>query len=280
MARGQRTTRTISQTPRARITPGAIACPYVPLDQLLDTTPATVVISDVHSDLPGLRRTLERLGLVDADGRRCDGGRHRLISIGDLVDGRDEHDLATLEYGRGVFDRVICGNHEAALLGGPTFRGLFMPEPEIRRVLEQMARSEQLTIAEVAGDTLITHAGVSDAWFDDASASDVAAALEDSWYAFLGNRDDQDGRLFAIDAARSRTGGPAGGALWGDWGKLVGQERPRFSQIVGHSAVGAPEQTPDGAVICIDVDGPGIAAAAVAPDRHIRVGHDPASPTR
>lgn len=274
MARGQRTARTASSTPRRTLTTGARLCRTVPLNQLLTDAPATVTIGDAHSDLPGLRRTLERLELVDATGRRCDGGRHRLISVGDLIDGRDENDLATLEYGAEVFDRIVCGNHEAALMGGPTFKGLFLPDPEVGQLLNRLARSEQLTVAETAGETLITHAGVSDEWFDNAHADDIREQLEDSWFAFLDNREDQDGRLFAIDAHRSRNGGAYGGALWGDWRNLVAGRRPSFSQIVGHSAVGRPEESMDGAVVCIDVEGDTIAAAATDAEGATRVGLD------
>lgn len=277
MARGHRTHITSTSRTRAQITPGARRCATVPLDTLLGDTPATVTIGDVHSDIDGLQRTLRRLGLVDATGARCDGGRHRLISVGDLIDGRDPRDLETLEYGERVFDRIICGNHEAALMGGPRFSGLLMPDPEVALVLNRLARTEQLTVAEVAHGTLITHAGVSSAWFDDEPAGEIHERLLDSWFAFLSNRDDQDGRLFAIDARRSRTGGADGGALWGDWRTLVGSGRPSFAQIVGHSAVGAPEETEHGAVICIDVAGDTIAAAATEPGGATRVGLDPAA---
>lgn len=229
------------------------------------------MVSDVHGDVDALRSLLGEVGAIDASGARVPG-RGRLIQAGDLVDGRSPHDYDALVFGERIFDSVVVGNHEAALLGGPRFNGLVMIAPEVTEVLWRMARRGQLVVAAHAGDVLVSHAGISaDHGLPDDPA-EVVAALEDPFYAFCGRTADQDPILFAIDPRRGGAPGRAGGVLWQDWASLLECPAGGYRQIVGHSRVAAPEQLPGGSVICLDPDGDALGVALIAGDGELLVG--------
>lgn len=257
------------------VTPGAVAAPLVPLDEIAERfaadPDATLTVSDVHGDADGLTSLLRRLGVIDAAGERRTGGG-RLIQLGDLVDGRRPGDLDALMLGRRIFDEVVIGNHEAALMGGPAFDGLVMVRPELSDELWRMARGGQLVIGAHAGDVLLTHAGVATGHELPGAPEAVVAALEDPFYEFCG-RGERDPLLFAVDPRRGGTGGPGrrGGVLWQDWASLLEQPAPGYRQVVGHSRVGGPEQDPEGRIVCLDPNGPGLGVALIAGDGGVAI---------
>lgn len=107
------------------VTKGTMRLPLLELEDLTEIIhrhpQAAVAISDGHADLEVLTDTLGRLDVID-DAHRRRPDRGRLFQLCDLVDGRHAEDLSTLEWGAVRCNVVATGNHEAALLGGKTFR--------------------------------------------------------------------------------------------------------------------------------------------------------------
>lgn len=258
------------------VTEGAVAAPLVPLGQIAARFAAdpgaTLGVSDVHGDVERLEKLLRTLGVTDASGERIPG-RGRVIQLGDLVDGRRAGDYDALVLGQRVFDAIVIGNHEAALLGGPTFDGMLMAKPEIRDGLRSMARRGQLVVAERAGDVLLSHAGVSAGHGLASDPAQVVSALEDPFYEFCGRESEQDPLLFAIDPRRGGAGA-RGGVLWQDWASLLTDPAPGYRQLVGHSRVGAPEQDPDGRIVCLDPAGAGLGVALIGADGRLDLASD------
>jgi hypothetical protein len=210
-----------------------------------------MVISDVHGSVDLLDTTLQRLGIIDSGGNRLNPNVH-LLSIGDLVDGRNPQDGETLERASNWFDTVLVGNHEAAILGYGHFDGLDKKDPELVGLLREQIYEGRIKLAHNAHGTLLTHAGVS----GQSPYPDIDTAeyyLNKEWERTTLAPGHLPRELFALD--RHRGGGSAqGGALWQDWRGLL--ESPTdYSQIVGHSPLGSPETNPSGRVACIDQGG-------------------------
>jgi hypothetical protein len=251
------------------------------LDQLAKKirSDSTVVISDVHADLSRLTETLRRLCLIDEhDQRMPETGR--LVQIGDLVDGRNELDRTTLEYGATVFDLLLAGNHEAALIGGKPFNGMF-PHPDIRREIEKLVIGEKMLGACVVGDVLISHAGANSNLYADEDPAKLAQQINDDWQLFYARNGHQPDRLFAHTPHRGRGGfAKHGGVLWQDFSQLImsDQHSDRYRQLTGHSVLGGVESDPDDRVFCIDTAGPRLGVAVLDDGGHIEFGSDVVPP--
>lgn len=257
----------------AAVTPGAVAmpCNSVPrLAQLIAENPdADVLIGDVHGRVDPLTSLLRALDLVDDDlSRRPRPGR--LIQLGDLADGRNPEDDLALEFGENVFDVILCGNHEAALLGGPSFGGLVMVRPEVREPLERLARRGRLELAVRVGDMIASHAGISAAVAGEDTPDAVIARLDDLWTDFLIRRSRQPEALFKRDTHRGGTSA-GGGVLWQDWRSLLDDPMPGVRQVVGHTPLAGPESDPKGQICAIDLAGD-IGLAVVLADGSIHAG--------
>jgi hypothetical protein len=261
------------------VTPGAKRLPMVSAQQLgarwREQPESVLVISDVHSDLPGLQRFLGALGAVDADGVRSHTGQ--LIQVGDLMDGRDPLDLDTLRYGAEVFDRLICGNHEAAYLGGKTFSGQRF-QPEVERELGQLTRDGKLDAAFSAHGVLVVHGGAHPAHFPQTDPSEVAQTLNEQFVEFFYRRPERPPAQFFEHTAHGGRGGSGinGGAFWCDWRQLVGADAhsAEYRQVVGHSPLHGAEASADDQVVCIDLGGRRLGAALILPAGEVVVGSD------
>lgn len=244
------------------------------LADLLDEHPASVVsISDVHGFPETLRRALDQLRLVDANGRRK---RHRgfIVQLGDLVDGRRPGgDYDALMLGVRTCDLILLGNHEAALIDGPRFGGL--PDfiaPEVSHTLRLLAHEGKLVAAFASQDVLYTHAGVPTRRIGHKAPSGAAARLNSRQRDFLGRSSDQDPALFAIEPRRGGLD-PYGGCLWRDWVALIEDPAP-YRQVVGHTPLGRVESDPDGRVFCTDLGGPRVGVSLLLPDGRLVFGSD------
>jgi hypothetical protein len=258
--------------------PGAIRQPLEPLSRLADQIgeSAVVVVSDVHGDIERLRFVLAELGLIDDQGQRLPADT-TLIQIGDLVDGRDPADAETLRFGSQVFDVILAGNHEAALLGGKSFGGQPVADPEVRSGLNRLVREDRLQAAYNAHGVLITHAGVNRHLYQENDPDRLAEAINEEFTFFAYRTSHQPTALFAHTAHRGRGGRDEfGGVLWQDFSQLVqpDQHDPTLRQLVGHSVLGGVEADPDGQVTCIDTAGPRLGVAVIAKDGAMTFGSD------
>ncbi|WP_217925116.1 metallophosphoesterase [Miltoncostaea oceani] len=258
-------------------TPGAIRPPHYRLDELarvIEADPGSmVVISDVHGQAEVLEEALEELGLL-REGNRVGAGA-TLVSIGDLVDGRNhDGDMECLGLAD-LFDVWLPGNHEAAIMGGKRFDGLPAPHmiPDLGRGLDRVAWQGRMPGAISHAGVLISHAGADEQLFPEGSASDGAEAINSLWESFLGSRHDQSASLFGVDEHR---GGSAarGGALWQDWRSLLEHAPEGYRQIVGHSPSASCESDPEGNVHLIDAGGRRLGIAVISPTGRIRLGSD------
>lgn len=209
-----------------------------------DLSSSVFVFGDVHGQIGLLKGLLLKAGLLERIGetaqfRRC--GRRdlaaRVISIGDLVDGRQFFDWADrrlLEVAPEWMDCALVGNHELSFLGGLEFSGIWDDEAHsLRRRLVELEQAGFYVPALVEGRTLLTHAGLSSSFPYESAVAALQGILA-CWRSeraemLVSGCSDQYGRG-GID--------PAGGICWLDWGE---QRNPRFSQIVGHSILDLPE---------------------------------------
>lgn len=259
------------------VRPGAVAVPLHPLSELaelLDEHPEAVVsISDVHGFPDSLRRALDQLRLVDANGRR-NWRRGFVVQLGDLVDGRRQgNDYDTLMLGVSTCDLIIFGNHEAALVDGPRFGGQpdFIP-PEVSHTLRLLAHENKMVAAFASQDVLYTHAGVPTRRVGHKLPASAAARLNSRQRDFHGRSSDQDPALFACEPRRGGLD-PYGGCLWRDWSALLDDPAP-YRQVVGHTPLGRVESDPDGRVFCTDLGGPRVGVSLLLPDGRLLFGSD------
>ncbi len=264
---------------------GAVAvAPVLTLAQLRQIIESdkkcTVAISDVHGYAQLLTSVLEELGIV-SHGERVNS-KVRLISMGDLVDGRSPTDFECARIGEKFFDEIVAGNHEAAILGGPSIQSVpKFQTPELTDSLWRMCRSGKLKAATTVDDILLTHAGVSRYFAEDLSdPAELASALNSSWSEFLGRPSLRAEELFQIGferldpTVRTILSPGSGGALWEDWSSLLKSHPERLRQMVGHSSRGRPEKSTDGLLHNIDLAGYRLGIAVVLQSGEVVVGTD------
>lgn len=191
----------------------------------------TIVVSDLHGRTSPLRAAIERGGLTEDD---------RLVVAGDLIDIGSEDTIRLAEsYGA----EILVGNHELAAAVGlrisPQNADSLARGPEFaERMLSGAWR-----LASVAGDHLITHAGVS------AALSDIIAANPslDGLAADLNRRFIEELEIAVSlaplawdDLDRFRLLGSPLGPLW--FRPFAASQLPSgIRQVVGHTA---PELLP------------------------------------
>jgi hypothetical protein len=194
----------------------------------------TFVFGDVHGMIGLLKGLLLKAGVLERTGdgvyRRIEG--FQVISIGDLVDGREFtawSDRRLLERAPDWIDRIVVGNHELGFLGGLGFDSQWDDnEKSLRRRLRELASTGMIVPAFYEGETLITHAGLS-SYFPYETAADAAAAITEAWHT-------ERGGLLISGVGKDRWGDDVtGGVCWLDWRMA---RNPRFDQIVGHTPSG------------------------------------------
>ena len=133
--------------------------------------PEVIAVSDVHGDFDALTATLERAGVVDAQGRWCGGDRH-LVVTGDLLD-RGAHS-------RQAMDLMMRLEGEAATAGGAVHMLLGNHE-----------------VMNLVGDLRYVHPGEYAAFAADEDPAERQEWLQ-AWSAqrATGVPDEQRGRLF------------------------------------------------------------------------------------
>jgi hypothetical protein len=212
---------------------------------------APVVIGDVHGNIDLFRSTLQRLGVIDQNGRRT--GKGEIIQLGDLIDGRSPQDEATLQASFEWCDTVLVGNHDAAYLNGLRFNGM-MERPELSRGLRGLSEAGILQSSMVREGWLLSHAGVASTVDNSLKTpQDWHQAIDYHWKGHLQRSQATDPFLFGVDSYR---GGflASGGVFWGDWKSRL-QAPPAFGQICGHTPLGGSEEHPDSPTHCLDMGG-------------------------
>lgn len=205
------------------------------------------IISDCHGNIEGLNRALVKKKIIDNHGHRQLPKRHKVFSIGDLANCTKtsiEGDLACLYLVGNVIDGMLVGNHEMPYIDiNDDFAG-FHRDASIGAKIRDLWELDFIGSSIVAGQTLITHAGVSKQFLPMVqTAVQVHEMLESHWV-------DQDWNysLFA-SVGYARTGRDhVGGMLWCDFdAELIPTS---FSQIVGHTPKYVRMK---GNALCIDV---------------------------
>lgn len=199
-----------------------------------------LVVGDMH-----LKEELI-LGRVDAAISQL--GVDRVVCCGDYCDEWNSNCLTmrdaldSLSYWvrgkrkRGIQVDLVLGNHDMSYLrripGPGTHVGLF---DEVENILDEL----RARMACVAGNCLVTHAGVTKQWADqhlnledEYSAHDICCALN----AMFERRNEDD--LAALDSVGPGRGGfEIPGPLWADQSELYSNPLPGIHQIVGHTPV-------------------------------------------
>lgn len=184
------------------------------------------VIPDLHGRHDLLTGLLDQEKIPDARHMRFSKGVH-VVQLGDLANCVRESlhdDMQSLQLASERVDTVLVGNHEAPYFGCPEFVG-FSFFPEIRLALDRLG--DHLQICLLVGETLLTHAGVTDEW-GFATAEEAAAEIEARWSA------SETDELFSR-IGRTRGGfHPFGGILWSDFFQ---EPRASFRQVHGHTPI-------------------------------------------
>lgn len=222
-----------------------------------------VVIGDIHSDLESLLALLRHVGAVDASGARTPG--FFLVCVGDLLHlGHDSRadDRAVAEYCRGLFDVLLCGNHELLLAYGLE-AGRFAAchhstFPETQHILRGWARRGQLQPACAVDDWLVTHAGVHPEWMRTLPAGKTAAQLariiNRRWASRLSSKV-TDPLFDSVGPLRGGARAP-GGLFWCDHREHLtcAPGADPVPQIYGHTPqADGPQHDPDRRLWCVDV---------------------------
>ncbi|MBN8550373.1 MAG: metallophosphoesterase [Deltaproteobacteria bacterium] len=255
------------------------------LKDLIGKSPeTTIVFSDVHGYVELLERAMDELEIR----RETPHGKRtvRVGSIGDLIDGRSDGDARTLEFAKQELDFVIAGNHEVALMGGPSFAGQPSSDKQgLGPVLYELAYAGILKAALGASGVLLTHAGVN-ASYSLQNAELTAELLNKQWEEYLVSPKvrsrmlRQPAALLAPSPLRS--GGSLSdlknqaspGCLWQSWEELLINYPKSFRQIIGHSPRGRIESSQDEVLTNIDVAGYRVGIAVITKGGQIVLGSD------
>ena len=208
----------------------------------------TLVVGDLHLKMS------RYLPLVEERAREMGCGR--VVLCGDYCDdwgATPEKATSELAYlamwagearATGLAVDCLVGNHDyAAIWGDDRCSGTqFAAWPEERRLLAQVG----IAMATNVGDFLVTHAGLTAAWADDAGLPAGASAQKlanmlNAMYADDARRP----RLYAVGMLRG--GGSLPGPLWADLRELARDPYPGLRQLVGHTPVPSAHRVPDAA---------------------------------
>lgn len=168
------------------------------------------------------------------------------VQLGDLANcvarsGRADAEL--LDRALSWYDVVLVGNHEHPHFGGSAFKGFF-PIPEVKDGLRRLERARILRPCLLAGDVLLTHAGLVPN-FGYRSAAEAAREIALAW------RLAPQALLFSACGQRRGGSHPFGGILWSHFT----EPRAPFRQVHGHTPMlGGPYgKAPDGEPLQIGV---------------------------
>lgn len=196
--------------------------------------PDVVIVGDIH----GRPDLLEGVLVAAGAARRRGGALERtkgveVIQLGDLLHvgydslTGDRECLAAL--GR-LVDVALIGNHEAAMIGGPTFRGYFLT-PGLRDDYLQAIAGGLVVPAAVRRHALITHAGLVPRAFggrpNPPRADRALDLLLEAW-------EDRGAGAAVFNAVGQLRGGwsDRGGVLWRDDREPLSGA---FPQVYGHT---------------------------------------------
>ena len=204
------------------------------------------VVSDCHGNIDGLLRALAAKKITDTSGNRLVGSDHFVVSIGDLgncVRGSENGDISCFSLVGDVFDMMLMGNHEFPYFHDRVCFSGFSWDSHINRILQNLFDADLIGVAMLAGNTLISHAGISSHFVGNRSSSSVFATIEEHWKA----RNFNHSWFTSIGFARGGKS-PAGGILWCDFDdEFITTD---FPQVVGHTPRGVRMKNNS---LCIDV---------------------------
>ena len=204
------------------------------------TDQKALIIGDMHLK--------EELILGRADAAISQLGIERIVCCGDYVDEWHSNRLTMLDAldafsswvkrkrKAGLQVDLVMGNHDIQYLrhapGPGTHVDLY---DEVANMLDDLG----VQMASIAGNCLVTHAGITQAWADRYLELDGAcdvSALCTTLNAMLERGSEDD--LTALDSAGPGRGGfETPGPLWADQSELYQDPLPGIHQIVGHSPV-------------------------------------------
>lgn len=182
---------------------------------------------DAHSHHKSVKQLLFQEGLIDKSGGHRLRPEVLVVSLGDLANcvrtSRDD-DLKALSMVGPIIDRLVLGNHESPYLNFDSFAGFFA-FPEVKERIKDLYDRSLIVPCWVAGDILLSHAGVASEWPWE-SAEEASKAITE---AFMYNAH----APILRNCGWSRGGrNKYGGILWSDWSE---PKSMKFRQIVGHT---------------------------------------------
>lgn len=220
------------------------------------------VIPDIHGNHDLARRVMHQAEIpFHPTERRAEG--ITVVQLGDLVNcvkSSVKEDIHALRLATEWFDVVLMGNHEYPYFVPSVVFGGFYYNFEVYEGLSKLERRGQLQPCFLAGDTLLTHAGVSACW-----NAVSAKQTEEKIRTLYRNRHGQGAAIITnIGYLRCGVGKETaerckipmeGGILWSDWN----EPRSAINQVHGHTPnwVEGVRTRHDGLTfqICLDVGG-------------------------
>jgi hypothetical protein len=207
--------------------------------------PLVAILGDVGGHLGPFDRACRDLGVDTTIGHIPDDTM--IIQVGDLVHRGPDSDavvaladlLLTASPGRYI---QLAGNHEALHFGGPPFWDCRCSEQTVD-TLHAWSRGGRLHVGAAVdsaeyGPVLVTHAGMTRAWYHDPLATpSMAARAFNGWWADPESRPAllEAGEMLEMTDGRTGSAGP----LWASERELLSSwidSRLPYSQVHGHNS--------------------------------------------
>jgi predicted phosphodiesterase len=154
---------------------------------------------------------------------------------------------------------LLLGNHDIQYLHYPHYLCSGF-RPSMQRSLSFLFRNNAdiFKVAYLRGNTLVSHAGVTNKWYKEFSNHRIIKGMNDeNWtVADLFNKVESTVHRWLLHQAGSSRGGEGpGGITWADKTELIADMLDGYHQIVGHTVVPQPEfvQQTDSSATFIDV---------------------------
>ncbi|WP_345954033.1 metallophosphoesterase [Mucilaginibacter sp. PAMB04168] len=178
----------------------------------------------------------------------------KIVFVGDYVDHWTLPDSTIrlnleniIKLKRKYMDKVelLLGNHDVQYLHYPLYLCSGF-RPTMQRSLSFLFRknSELFKVAYQQGNTIISHAGITNKWFSEFKSFRLVQQLQDEQnpVADLLNKIERTAHRWILHQAGSSRGGEGpGGVTWADRKELMADMLDGYHQIVGHTLVPEPE---------------------------------------
>jgi len=179
----------------------------------------------------------------EINGREFD----KIIFVGDYVDSFDLSDLAILENFRKVIafkqrhpDKVVLllGNHDIQYLHYPAHTCSGFRETMQRGLTYLYNKHRSLFQIAYQQDNLIcTHAGITNAWFNELKRLPSASDFDGNIAELLNHIDATTARYLLYATSLYRGGYSNGGPLWADRKETSTDMLDGYDQVVGHTQI-------------------------------------------